>query len=178
MANDCPLAGTISDNTLGGGPWKCWAHDRVHEASQWPWLTQGIRANLWLFEIADLAGRIPLFDLEQRHGDKRIDEFLERRGRPDLMRWRKSPLPPEAARNPYWNRETADEPRPFWVKRLRNAAFDAAWEVVRENWRGVGPAGEGARDVALEAISAIAAKMRMARPPNEMPAWVTEEIPA
>lgn len=35
IANNCLLVGTVSDSTKGG-PFHCWAHDRLQEASQWP----------------------------------------------------------------------------------------------------------------------------------------------
>jgi len=121
-ANGCPLTGTISDST-GGGNWKCWAHDRLEEASQWPYLTRGINDNRWLFNLADRIATMPPYDIEQKAGE--VASYLKSRDRADLCR---------AKNEGQWSERCAIEPRANWTMRLRNAAYSAAFEYVRENW--------------------------------------------
>ncbi len=125
-ADGCPLVGTISPSTSGGN-WRCWAHDRLQEPSQWGYLTGGITANLWLFKLADRINTMPLGEMEgQGH---KITAFLEAKGRPDLVRLK------DAA----FDRTASIEPRHAWVMRLRNAAYAAAFAMVEQNWTGPKP---------------------------------------
>lgn len=122
MAHDCPLTGTISDSTAGGN-WKCWAHDRLEEASQWPYLTKGIHENRWLFSLADRIATMPPYDLEKKAHE--ISSYLKARGREDLCR---------RDNDGSWSERVEHEPRAFWAGRLRGAAYEAAFSHVRNEW--------------------------------------------
>lgn len=124
-AHNCPLVGTISPST-GGGSWRCWAHDRLEEASQWPYLTQGINENMWLFTAADHVLGMTPFDLERPGKAEDIGDRFAARGRPELRRLLARP------EHVVWRTET--EPRTAWVVRIRAAAFNAAWDYVKANW--------------------------------------------
>jgi hypothetical protein len=115
VAHNCPLVGAISNSTHGG-PFHCWAHDRLQEASQWPFLTHGINENLWLFRVAEKVACMSIFDLERKQNE--IHDYLRGRGRADLCRLKND----------------GEEPRPYWANRLRNAAYSAAMEYVKANW--------------------------------------------
>lgn len=121
-AHDCPLCGTISDSPSGGN-WKCWAHDRLEEASQWPYLTRGIQENRWLFNFADRITTMPLYDLEQKAEE--IAGFLKSRDREDLCRLKN---------DGQFSERCAMEPHSMWANRLRSAAFNAAFSYVKSNW--------------------------------------------
>lgn len=120
-AHNCPLVGVYGPI---GGAGHCWAHDRLEEASQWPYLTQGIRNNQWLFRVAEKIATMPLYDLEQK--SKEIDSYLRAQGRADLCR--------QANDKGEWSERLTVEPRPSWLSRLRNAAYKAAFEYVESNW--------------------------------------------
>ena len=122
VANGCPMVGTISNSTHGG-PFHCWAHDRMQEASQWPFMTHGITENLWLFKVAERVACMPLIDLDRKQSE--IANYLAGRGRPELAR---------AKNAGEWSERCEFEPRSSWVGRLRNAAYSAAMEHVKANW--------------------------------------------
>jgi len=121
LAHGCQLARVFSNST--GGEFHCWAHDRLREPSQWPFLTQGITENLWLFRVAERVACMPLFDLDRKQSE--IGSYLAGRGRPELARLKNTGE---------WSDRCPDEPRSYWVGRLRNAAFKAAMEYVNRNW--------------------------------------------
>ena len=121
-AHDCPLTGTMSDSP-GGGNWKCWAHDRLEEASQWPYLTRGIHEHRWLFNLADRIATMPPYNLEQKQPE--ITTYLKSRDRADLCRMKNEGE---------WSERCAMEPRANWAIRLRNAAYSAAMDYVKANW--------------------------------------------
>lgn len=123
VAHGCPLVGSISDATDGSGAYRCWAHDRAEESSQWPYLTAGIRANAWLFRMADKVMWVPLYEVERSAGP--IEEYLTTKGRSDLQR---------TQNDGRWPDTLTHEPRSFWVQRLRGAAFEAAMGYVSEHW--------------------------------------------
>lgn len=122
-AHGCPLPGVTSDATDGSGEYRCWAHDRAEEAGQWPYLTQGIRGNLWLFRLVERVGNMPLYDLERAATS--IDDYILSKGRPDLRR---------AQNDGSWPEQLPLEPRPEWVQRMLNAAFSEAMGYVYEHW--------------------------------------------
>lgn len=122
-AHGCPLPGVFSDATDGSGDYRCWAHDRSEESSQWPYLSQGIKLNGWLFKLAERVSTMPLYDIEQY--SQAIEKYLDAKGRPDLNRLQNDGRWPEALTH---------EPRPYWVQRLRGAAFKAAMAYVDEHW--------------------------------------------
>lgn len=121
IANNCPLVGSISNGS--GGPFHCWAHDRLEESSQWPFLTQGINENLWLFKVADRVATLPLYDLERKQAE--IAAYLAGRGMPELARMKNDGT---------WSERISHEPRSAWVGRLRNAAYKAAFDYVMQHW--------------------------------------------
>ena len=123
-ADGCPLPGTFAPSiSPKPGDWRCWAHDRLEEPSQWPFLTQGINGNLWLFRLAARIASIPMYDLERN--EIAIRRYLAERGRADLQR--------EA------------EPVASWVSRICNAAFAAAFEHVEQHWTGAKKIGRPVR---------------------------------
>lgn len=124
-AHNCPLTGTMSHSTGGGGSFHCWAHDRIEEPSQWPYLTQGINENMWLFKVSDRVMTMPLYDLETVK-NLEIENYLKSKDREDLCRGMKN--------DGQWSARCQTEPRTFWVMRLRNAAYKAAFEYVQANW--------------------------------------------
>ena len=122
-AGNCPLTGTISTSTRGGN-WRCWAHDRLEEASQWPYLTNGINQNLWLFRLAEKIVTMPGYDMEKLKA-KEIESYLKSRGHAELCRQKNTGQFPERCEF---------EPRSAWATRLRNAAYAAAFSYVADNW--------------------------------------------
>jgi len=42
-ANGCPKYGSVSESTLGGGPWLCIDHFKEKERSHWDKITQQLR---------------------------------------------------------------------------------------------------------------------------------------
>jgi hypothetical protein len=114
IADGCPLAGTMSNSTKGG-PFHCWAHDRLLEAYHWPAMTKAINDNLWIFRVAEKVACMSLFDLERKQND--IHAYLRGRGRDDLCRLKN---------DGEWSDRCAEEPRPYWAIRLRNAAYSVA----------------------------------------------------
>lgn len=52
LANGCPLPGTVSDSTRGGGPWMCSAH-RQSATERWPQISERARAVPWLWRALD-----------------------------------------------------------------------------------------------------------------------------
>lgn len=120
-AHNCPLVGVYGQI---GGPGYCWAHDRLQEATQWPFLTQGIRNNQWLFRVAEKIATMPLYDLEKKSSE--IDAYLKSQGRADLCRIKKN--------EGEWSERCEIEPRINWMARMRNAAYKAAFEYVECNW--------------------------------------------
>jgi hypothetical protein len=48
LAAGCPLPGTTSDSTKGGGPWTCSAHRRA-APDQWPAVSQRAASMPWLW---------------------------------------------------------------------------------------------------------------------------------
>lgn len=120
-AHNCPLVGVYGPIGSAG---HCWAHDRLEEASQWPYLTNGIRNNQWLFRVAEKIATMPMYDLEQKASE--IDSYLRAQGRSDLCRMKND--------SGQWSERLAIEPRSSWMSRLRNAAYKAAFEYVEANW--------------------------------------------
>ena len=94
------------------------------EATQWPYLTQGIRNNQWLFRVAEKIATMPLYDLEKKSIE--IDSYLKSQGRSDLCRIKKN--------EGEWSDRCEIEPRINWMARMRNAAYKAAFEYVECNW--------------------------------------------
>jgi hypothetical protein len=123
VAHGCPLPGVFSDSTTGGGDWRCWAHDRAEDSSQWPFLTQGIKLNGWLFRLADKVAAAAPYDLERNALS--IECYLAQKGRADLSRQKNTGE---------WPETLTHEPRSYWVQRLRGAAFKAAMAYVDEHW--------------------------------------------
>ena len=119
IAHNCPLVGVHGAN----GGWVCWAHDRLEEASQWPYLTQGIRNNQWLFRVADKVAGMPLYDLEQKAAE--IAAYLVQQGRSDLVRMKNDGS---------FSERCELEPRTNWAMRLRSAAYAKAVEYINDNW--------------------------------------------
>lgn len=124
IAHGCQLVGVISNSSGAGSQFHCWAHDRIREPSQWPFMTQGINENLWLFKVAERVACMPLFDLEKKQSE--ISNYLSGRGRPELSRQKNTGE---------WSERLSEEPRSAWANRLRNAAFKAAMAYVESNWR-------------------------------------------
>lgn len=120
-AHNCPLTAVYGQI---GGTGHCWAHDRLQEATQWPYLTQGIRNNQWLFRVAEKIATMPLYDLEKKAAE--IDAYLRGQGREDLCRMKKN--------TGEWSERCEIEPRINWMARMRNAAYKAAFEYVECNW--------------------------------------------
>lgn len=112
----CPNAGTISDSTKGG-PFRCWAHDRMSDGAYWGLLTKGIEENIWIFKVANRVAHLPLYELEEKAYE--IDNYLASQNRTDLRR-------------------KEGETCPDWIGRLRHAAFEAASsEAKARGWKGV-----------------------------------------
>lgn len=118
----CPNVGTISDSTHGG-PFRCWAHDRMSDGAYWGLLTKGIEENRWLFKTADKVMVMPWYDLEELKKEQQINDYLSGQNRPDLARRMI---------------DGKKEPVVQWVMRLRNAAFEAASsEAKARGWSGM-----------------------------------------
>jgi hypothetical protein len=124
IGHNCPLRGTISDSPAGGN-WKCWAHDRLEEASQWPYLTHGINENLWLFKVADRVATMTPVDIDAGGKQAEVDLYLRSRNRDDLVR--------QVNRGEYSERVKL-EPIEHWRRRLREAAYALAKGYVDEQW--------------------------------------------
>ena len=119
-AHNCPLTAVYGQI---GGAGHCWAHDRLDEATQWPYLTQGIRNNQWLFRVAEKIATMPLCDLENKTPE--IHAYLQSQGRSDLCRLKNEGK---------FSDRVEMEPRTNWIARMRNAAYKAAFEYVECNW--------------------------------------------
>lgn len=123
IAHGCQLVGVFSNSSGAGSQFHCWAHDQLREPSKWPFLTQGITENLWLFKVAEKVACMPLMDLEKKQSE--ISAYLAGRGRPELARQKNTGE---------WSERLTEEPRTSWVGRLHNAAFKAAMGYVDANW--------------------------------------------
>jgi len=73
LARGCPLPGTVSDSTKGGGPWTCSAHRRA-APEQWPAISERASANLWLMR----AWARLTHDGESVELARKVSEFCER----------------------------------------------------------------------------------------------------
>ena len=79
MAHGCPLPGTVTDSTKGGGPWTCSPHRRA-APDQWPAISERANANPWLLRaLARIA-----HDGESLELAHKVGEFCERSGAADL----------------------------------------------------------------------------------------------
>jgi hypothetical protein len=79
LARDCPLPGTVSDSTKGGGPWTCSAHRRA-APEQWPAISERANAEPWLWRaLARIA-----HDGETEDLARKVSEFCVNRGMSDL----------------------------------------------------------------------------------------------
>jgi hypothetical protein len=73
LARDCPLPGTVSDSTKGGGPWTCSAHRRA-APEQWPAISERANANPWLLR----AWTRLTHDGESEDLARKVSEFCEK----------------------------------------------------------------------------------------------------
>lgn len=91
-AYGCPLDGSISHSTTGGGPWFCASHfgTRPEDRDQ---ITAKIRANLWLIRFALRVERIDPTEWEK--AKPQADAYCRQHNRPDLV------LQPEETRGKY-----------------------------------------------------------------------------
>lgn len=121
-AHNCPLPGTISRSTSGGN-WHCWAHDALEEPTQWPYLTQGINENRWLFRVADKIATMPWYDLQNKQ--REIENYLRGQNREDLCRMKN---------DGQFSERCDQEPVSSWIGRLRSAAYAAAFDYVQKHW--------------------------------------------
>lgn len=91
-AYGCPLEGSISHSTTGGGPWFCASHfgTRPEDRDQ---ITAKIRANVWLIRFALRIQRIDPVDWEK--AKPQAEAYCHQHHRPDLV------LQPEETRGKY-----------------------------------------------------------------------------
>lgn len=124
VAHNCPLVGTISDSTAGGN-WKCWAHDRLDDPKQTPFLTQGINDNIWIFNFQNRVITMPQYDLSKKRGE--IENFLRAKGKEFLI---------QKPNTGEWPANLKYEPWPFWICRIRAEAYKMAFDYVVQHWMG------------------------------------------
>jgi hypothetical protein len=79
LARGCPLPGTVTDSTKGGGPWTCSAHRRA-APDQWDAISQRASRSVWILRaLSRLSTDAPTTDLAEKVG-----EFCVRSGLPNL----------------------------------------------------------------------------------------------
>lgn len=91
-AYGCPLNGSISHSTTGGGPWFCAHHFDVKAESR-DQVTVKIRANLWLIRFTLRIQHIDPYDWEK--AKPQADAYVRQHNRPDLA------LQPDESRGKY-----------------------------------------------------------------------------
>lgn len=79
LARDCPLPGTVTDSTKGGGPWTCSAHRRA-APEQWPAISERANAEPWLWRALNRIA----WDGESVELAVKVSEFCVNRGLGDL----------------------------------------------------------------------------------------------
>jgi len=104
IARGCPLRGSASNSTRGGGRWVCSAHRRAQPWT-WPAVTARIRTHGWLFDLLGRCYEIGIMELSADDG-LRVSAALTDRGLPSLA-WRGH-----------------DEPLQEWVRRFEGSLID------------------------------------------------------